>query len=154
MTFDKWWLVCYNHIIKSVKYLLSPISNDWGYYSLNNSLANDLQILIYSIVGMRPILYRNLFALNVLAWESSTHCCLFLYAKTSYHIPWWICELSGTPKNNFRWSCKAPGVHAEGAEATFDLEESGGLIEYFWWEVSNLHDLIAGASAAGDGLED
>ena len=49
---------------------------------------------------------------------------------------------------------KAPGVHPERTDATFDFEESGGLIEHFWWEVGDLHDLIAGASAAGDGLED
>ena len=56
-------------------------------------------------------------------------------------------------RNVFRASCEAPGVQAEGAEATFDFEESGGLVEYLGWEVGDLHDLIAGADAGGDGLE-
>ena len=51
-------------------------------------------------------------------------------------------------------SYDTPSVEAEGAEATFDLEEGGGLIKYLGWEVGDLHDLIASAGAGSDGLED
>ena len=44
---------------------------------------------------------------------------------------------------------KAPGVHPERTDATFDFEESGGLVEYFGWEVSFGHDFFAGAETAG-----
>ena len=45
-------------------------------------------------------------------------------------------------------------IHAKGAEATFDFEEGGGLVEYFGWEVSFCHNLFAGTEAFGQGGED
>lgn len=41
-----------------------------------------------------------------------------------------------------------------GAEAGFDFEESDGFVKYLWGEVGDLHDLLAGASAGSDSLED
>ena len=40
-------------------------------------------------------------------------------------------------------------VHAEGADATFDFEKSGGLIEDFRWEIGFLHDFFTGTDAFG-----
>ena len=45
-------------------------------------------------------------------------------------------------------------VGAEGADAGFDFEESGGLVKYLRWKVGGLHDFFAGAKAVCEGLED
>lgn len=49
---------------------------------------------------------------------------------------------------------ETPVIHAEGAEVAFDFEEGGSLVEHFWWEVGDLHDLLARAGASVNGLED
>ena len=49
---------------------------------------------------------------------------------------------------------EAPSVHAEGAEAAFDLEKGDGFVEDFRWEMGESDDLIASAGAGSKSLED
>ncbi len=47
---------------------------------------------------------------------------------------------------------KAPGVHPERTDATFDFEEGDGLVKYLGRKVCGSHNVIAFSEAFGDGF--
>ena len=47
---------------------------------------------------------------------------------------------------------KAPGVHPERTDATFDFEEGDGLVKYLGRKVGGSHNVIAFSEAFGDGF--